>query len=199
MYDRIIAWGRAPVETQPEASRAYARRLYDRIIAWAEVADRRAQLILTLNGVFVSFLVGSMLSKPTELQAVTTEFGVETWACLGAMALILVLSIGFAISCLVSRFNDDEGARRSLETNSDLVAWYFPVIAKMGEAEKEKFMTSVVGVDATIEAKTLADNAVRAAGYVVKKYNRVNLGFLCAAVSLVLFLLAGASYVVRVA
>jgi hypothetical protein len=184
------------METQPEASRAYARRLYDRIIAWYEIADRRAQLILTLDGVFVSFLVGSILSKPAELRAVTTKFGAETWVFLGAMTLALILSISFAIACLFSRFRDLRGAAHSLKTKPGLVAWYFPVVANTGE---EEFMASVDGVDATIEAKTLADNAVRAAAHVVEKYERVNRGFLWAAVTLVLFLGAGVSYVVRVA
>jgi hypothetical protein len=184
------------VETQPEASRAYARRVYDRIIAWDEVANRRAQLILTLNGVFVSFLVGSTLSKSAELSAVTNNFGPETWVCLAAMTVTLVLSIGFAIGCYVSQFNDLRSASGGQESTSDIVPWYFPVVADVGETN---FMASVEGVDAASEAKTLAVNAVRAARYLVRKYYWVNLGFVCAAGTLVLFLLAGVSYVLRVA
>src|SRR4051812_9109866 len=93
--------------TQPgagtEAGLEYARRLYDRIIAWYESAERKAQLILTLDGVFLSFLTASVLTKPGDLHLIVDRFGAETWALFGLMCVALFLSIASAVGCLVSR------------------------------------------------------------------------------------------------
>jgi hypothetical protein len=42
----------------PTAGVEYARRMYDRVIDWYKVAESKAQLILTVNGVFVSVAFG---------------------------------------------------------------------------------------------------------------------------------------------
>src|SRR4051794_21903634 len=91
-----------PDEDSGMAARDFARRLYDRVIAWEEAADRKAQLILTLDGVYLSWLVGSILAKPSDLRPITARFGLETWVLAALVALALVASIGCALRCLVS-------------------------------------------------------------------------------------------------
>ena len=160
-----------------EASCDYMRRMYDRIIAWYEVADRKAQLILTLNGVFVSFIVGSTLSKPEELRAVTTRFGPETWLLLGLMTLALVASISSALRCLIScalpatatktapdvaESKPDPATARKPE---EQVPWFFQHVAAL---TPEEFVHRVARVDASVEADTLARNAIPLASRVVQ-------------------------------
>ena len=45
----------------------YTRRLYANVLAWYDNADRKAQLILTANGGFLTVLVGFALSRPLEV------------------------------------------------------------------------------------------------------------------------------------
>ena len=73
----------SPSSQEVEWSLEYARRLYDRVLAWYESAERKAQLILTLDGLFLSFLTSSLLSKPADLRPVVERFGAETWVFLG--------------------------------------------------------------------------------------------------------------------
>jgi hypothetical protein len=63
--------------------------------------------------------------------------------------------------------------------------------------DKEVFASRVARVDASVEAHTLASNAIPLAEHVVKKHRLVNRGFASAGLALVLFLGVGVSYVVR--
>jgi hypothetical protein len=77
--------------------------LYDAVVAWYEHAERNAQLILTLDGVFLSFLAASAFKKSTDLRATTSHFGSETWVLLALMATSLIASIVSAVLALRSR------------------------------------------------------------------------------------------------
>ncbi len=61
--------------------RDYAQALYDRLIGWYEDAERKAQLILTLDGIFLSFLSAFAFRKSADLRATTSDFGAETGRC----------------------------------------------------------------------------------------------------------------------
>ena len=81
----------------------YARRLYERVVDWYKNADAKAQIILTLDGAFLTFLTTSIFQSPDELTKITQRFNHGTWLCLLAMCLCLIGSIVSALMCLWSR------------------------------------------------------------------------------------------------
>jgi hypothetical protein len=182
----------------------YARRLYERIVVWYESAERQAQLILALDGVFLSFLVGSVFSDPSELQSVVARFGPETWALLALMSLALVASIGCAIACLYSRIYSsaeldeiygNEGVDPAdPDTHTPEVMWFFQMI---GGLDSGAFVNRVLTVDNEFEIRAVASNCIPLARNVANKHRWVNYGFFGAGLVLVLFLLSGISYTIR--
>jgi hypothetical protein len=52
----------------------------------------RRNPVLTLDGVFVTFVGTSLASKASELSRTVSAFGPETWVLLGAALVCLVLS-----------------------------------------------------------------------------------------------------------
>jgi hypothetical protein len=171
--------------------------MYDRVISWYEDAERKAQVILTLDGVFVSFLSTSIFTSSKDLADTTSAFGAETWALLGLMAVSLAVSIASAVVALrsrlytraqLARWFGHVGVKRSDETTyTPAVTWFFQDLANLDPAV---LALALRRVDATVATETLAQN-------VVAKHRWVNRGFFFFGLVLLLFLAAAVSYVAR--
>jgi hypothetical protein len=191
---------------QAEVNAEFARRLYDRVAAWYESAERKAQLILTLTGLFISFLTASVLRKPADLRATTERFGPETWALFALMSISLLSAVLCAVLCLRSRVYKDAELRSELarggvrpedpSTIGPEFVWFFQHIAGLAPAALGRRLQ---GVDLLGEANILAVNVVPLARNVVAKHRWVNRGFALVGLTLVSFFCAGVSYAIRVA
>lgn len=180
----------------------YARRLYDDVRRWYDSADTKAQVILALDGAFLTFLTSAIFGA-TEL---TGSFATLTWLLLAAMTVCLVVSMASAIYCLWPRIYSNAGLGEFVETaerekgRSGLAApetmWFFQMIAGL---EKKPFRTTLESVDESFEMKAMASQIWILSGHVHKKHLAVNVGFVLAATTLILFLLAGLSHLCRLA
>ena len=81
----------------------YLRDLATDLRYWYQSAETKAQLVLTVNGLFVTFLTASVLAGRAQVVQTTAVFGPETWIFLAAMSLCLALAILSAVVCLASR------------------------------------------------------------------------------------------------
>ena len=191
------------VQTAP-AGLEYVRRVYDRVLAWYESAERKAQLVLTLDGVFLSFVTGSLLSKPDELQPILAEFGPETWVLAGGTLTALLASIACAVGCLWSRLYNERELRAEYDKSpggrehpGPDVLWFFQFVAGLESARVAEALRAITSEE--FERDALAGSVAPLAKNVVRKHRLVNFGFLLAGAVLALFLLTGVSYVLRVA
>jgi hypothetical protein len=76
---------------QPETDAAevdidYVRRVYASTREWYTVAETKAQLLLAVNGAFVTILFGILYGKNGDVQSGASRFGLETWIFLSASA-----------------------------------------------------------------------------------------------------------------
>lgn len=81
----------------------YARRVYDRAIDWYKVAEAKAQVLLTVNGAFVTIVFGLLSGNLMELAGFSSSSGIETWILLSIAVSTLMGAIGSAAACLLSR------------------------------------------------------------------------------------------------
>lgn len=183
----------------------YARRVYDGVMDWYKNADSKAQVILTLDGAFLAFLTSSIFMEQYELSKILSRFGVETWLLLALMCTTLAGSILSAILCLWSRvYAGDklDGMLRSggvevnkSETYKPQFMFFFQFLSRLHPeqmAEKLSAVTEKYEIEAlAYQSRILSENVMR-------KHYWVNKGFVLAGLSLLLFLGAGISYVVRV-
>jgi hypothetical protein len=51
-----------------DAGLAYLRNCYAAVLDWYKVADSKAQLIVTLNGLVITVVTGTALASPDELR-----------------------------------------------------------------------------------------------------------------------------------
>lgn len=183
----------------------YARRLYATVVDWYKSAEAKAQILLSLDGIFASFVVSSMLVGEAEADELFGSFGWETWLLFGLMLLALAGSIVCCLLCVVSRvMSDDEVARRygrwldgvPPEPYPPEMLWFFQTLSRLDES---RYADQVVDLSGEDEARALADQIVLLSRRVLRKHQWVNRGFLLGAATLVLFLLGGVSFVARVA
>jgi hypothetical protein len=88
-----------PPSDTTEIAAEYIRRVYASTREWYAVAETKAQLLLTVNGAFVTILFGTLFGKLGNAHA---RFGPETWAFLGITVAALVSALVCAAGCLWS-------------------------------------------------------------------------------------------------
>jgi hypothetical protein len=171
----------------PGPALEYTRRLYANVLAWYESAERKAQIVLTVDGVFLGLLTASFTSNVDDLRAVVDAFGALTWIALAVALLMLLASLLSAVWCLRSRHVYAPGTESQAET-----MWFFEMIAAKQQTE---FMTQARAVDERMETDALSSQIWRLSNIVGAKHQWANIAFASTALSLFAFALAAASYV----
>lgn len=192
------------MNTGSENSVEYARRLYDDVRRWYDNADNKAQVVLAIDGAFLAFLTGAIFAKPDDLREVVGSFTGWTWSLLALMTLCLMASVMSVISCLWSRTYSasklgeivDAAQRERVDSAqyAPKVMWFFQMVASL---EERRFRTTMDAVDASFEIETMASQIQILSTNVQTKHRYVNVGFVLAATTLILFFFAGLSYLVH--
>jgi hypothetical protein len=176
--------------------------MYDRAIDWYKVVESKAQLILTVNGAFVTITFGLLSTRLGELKR--TMVGPETWVFMGVALLALCGSIGYATACLQSRH---EGNIRTdfaqLEVRPDdkesyrpEAMWYFGHVASL---RWEWVTERLLAADESFELAALTYNVHGLAKVVLRKHRLANKGWTLTSVALVALIAMGTSIVLRTA
>lgn len=180
----------------------YTRRIYDSNMDWYKNADTKAEIILSLDGIFLAFVISSIFMKQGDLLEILESFTVWTWLFFGLMFMALAGSILCAIACLWSRIpltkrrRDQYLAKRNIrvdkqDTYLPEVTFFFQKISWLNSDLYQKLLLST---NKRFEIEALATDVHVLAGNVVKKHRLVDFGFFLTGISLLLFLAAGVSY-----
>jgi hypothetical protein len=179
----------------------HARHLFDNCLDWYRSADAKAQVLLSLDGVFLAFLTSSVFGRPSDAALVVRRFGVDTWTFLGVMCAALTVSIFSAIRCLWSRtYSEHDLKKKIAEAAPDKdgyppqVTWFFQFVHRL---DPDTYTRQLLKVDEPYAIKVLASQIVELSRTVLAKHSWINLGFTSAAISLIAFVGALVSYVVR--
>ena len=184
----------------------YTQRLWGNILDWYNNADTKAQILLTLSGVFLSFLTSAAFTKKSDLKPIVDLFGIETWALLSFMTAFLIATIISALLCLRSRLDDPEEIDKHLH---DIVVdiegknrqwpetmWFFGMIAQL--KDRKRFQARLHEFTEEDELQALSSQIFIVSKNVLKKHKWVNRGFLFITLTLLAFLASSVSYVARV-
>ena len=189
--------------SSPDLSDAlgYSRLVFERVIDWYKNADSKAQIILTVDGVFLTFLTSSIFKDPDQLAKITQRFTPYTWTFLMLMCVCLIGSIISALMCLWSRIfvssTRDQVLMREKERikepakYSPTVMLFFKTISWL---DHDKFQSELADVTKEFEIKALGSQSYLLSKRVYVKHLLINLGFVLAGASLIFFLASGISY-----
>ncbi len=175
------------------------RRLYESVLDWYKNADAKAQVVLSLAGIFLTF-VGTTLLKDA---ANVVRLPWYSFALLALMCLALTLSLFHAILCIWSRtynpveltdFLNKAGVDPSRhETYAPSVCWFFQTVSSLNKAQFEKKMQAL---ERTFEVDAMSSQIYELSVRVTKKHHHVNYGFSFAAITFLLFLASGVSLLI---
>lgn len=187
----------------------YTRRVYDNVLSWYKSADSKAQVILAIDGGFIAFVSSTVFAKPEDLLAVLRSFNSVTWIFLVLMMISLLGSIGSSINCLWSRIYSNSEIRKiiseaiknassvtqSSESYPPTVTNFFQFIEHL---DVDRFGRTLKAVDQQFELEALTSQIHILSGHVRKKHFAVNIGFLLAAMALIMFFAVAVSYTLTV-
>ena len=180
---------------------AYARRLYDDVLGWYVNADTKAQVVLTIDGAFLAFITSAIFGKPDDLKDLVERFSPLTWSLLTSMTACLIGSIVSALNCLRSRIYTSAELAALIGQPEDGGSyppermWFFQFVGALNDV---RFLSTLRHVDAGFEIEAMAAQAQLLSRNVHEKHRAVNRGFVLGGATLVLFFLAGLSYMAGV-
>jgi hypothetical protein len=184
-----------------EIAAEYIRRVYANTREWYAVAETKAQLLLTVNGVFVTVIVGVLFGRIEVIGKGTAHFGPEIWVFLTTCVAALVCALVCAAACLWSWHGRVGREFTSLGVDPDdpvsyrpEVLWYFGHLARL---RADTTVERLRAADREFEAETLSYNVVNLAGRVLRKHRLVNAGWAFTALALIALIGAGTSFFIR--
>jgi hypothetical protein len=188
-------------EQVSEANVEYLRRMYAGTRGWYTAAETKAQLLLAINGAFVTLLFGTLFSRPSDVQAVTVHFGVDTWAFIGMSVTALVGAIVCAALSLwslhgravkdLARLGVNPGDPDSYRAEA---LWYFGHVARL---QPDAVTERLLKADWSFEAQALSYHAIDLARRVLRKHRWVNAGWILTAAALIALAAASTSFFIR--
>jgi hypothetical protein len=186
-------------EKQPQK---YINAVYAHVEHWYENADRKAQIALVLDGVFLSFIASHAFTETADLKVIIECGGLVTISLLALMAVFLAASILSAIACLHPRLHtkrgrtedmlkDEVGKSDTLEPIPARLSWFFGYLAQL---DQERVVNQLKKVDESFADEALAHEAAKFSRNVFQKHIWVDRALLFAGLSLIFLLLSTASY-----
>lgn len=188
---------------QRQEALSYCRAVYASMLDWYKVADAKGQLLLTLNGIFVTVLSGLVLLGPDELLARKVQLTWLGWISIMGAAGAVSYSIICAMMCLHSRlskakldkhhesFQYLDGQGRS--QYRPVVTFWFGTLARF--KDKHEGLDLLLQSSSEFELSAIADEILLFAPNVLEKHQWVNRGWAAAGFALLFTLLAAISIV----
>ena len=188
-------------QPQPEEDKAtveYLRHMYAMTRAWYTAAETKAQLLLAVNGLFVTVLFGILFGNSSDRHLGAARFRSVTWVLISFSVVALVTAIICAALCLWSLHGRAKADFKTLGVNpgepasyQPEVLWYFGHVAKLKRGAVKERLRSV---DRRFEIETLSYHVVDLAHKVLRKHRWVNAGWAFTALALIALVAAGASF-----
>ena len=172
----------------------YLRRVYVSTREWYVAVEKKAQLLLTANGAFVTIVLGTLLGRAGTADA-DVRIGPAGVILFSVSGSSVVAAITCATLSLWSLHGNSRADLEQLKVRPDEPAsyrpealWYFGHLALL---QREAAVDTLLRGDRIDEAKALSYNLVDLARKVMRKHQWVNAGWALTAVALIT--LAGAT------
>lgn len=186
-------------ESQPQK---YINAVYAHVEHWYENADRKAQIVLVLDGIFLSFITSQSFTEAADLKVIFECGGFVTTSLLAIMAVLLAASILSAIACLHPRLHAERGKTEEIlkdevakgETLAPIPARLSYFFGYLAQFDQERVVNQLLKVDESFADEALAHETAKFSRNVFQKHVWADRAFLFAGSCLLCLLLATAIY-----
>jgi hypothetical protein len=168
---------------------------------WYAAAETKAQLLLAVNGAFVTVLFGALFGQSSDVRTGTGAFGIDTWIFTGVSAMALVSAIVCAALSLWSVHGKSKRqfARLGIDPSDPTsyraeALWYFGDVARL---RPDAVTESLLKADRPFEVQVLIYHVIDLANKVLRKHRWVNAGWILTALALIALAAAGISFVLH--
>jgi hypothetical protein len=190
-----------PQAEEDKANVEYLRHMYAMTRAWYTASETKAQLLLAVNGLFVTVLFGILFGNSGARNLGTAKLKSGTWMLISVSVVALVMAIVCAALCLwslhgrakeeVNKFGiDPEDPDPDPDSFPPEVLWYFGHLVHL---ERDAVKKRLRSVDRRFEIETLSYHVVDLAHKVLRKHRYVNAGWAFTALALIALVAAGVS------
>jgi hypothetical protein len=183
----------------------YQWKLQDSLRYWYSAAETKAQVVLTLNGVFLAFITGSILGNREAVARTVAIFGAETWIFIAGMSIGSAGSITCAVCSLMARRVRVKRTREVIDRYSvdpDRADTYVPEITvfftDLAELRPDLYAERMLLINPQFVVRALASMHVEWSKAIRRKHQLVNGAFILTGVALGFFICVSVSYLVRV-
>lgn len=191
--------------TKPQISEAnveYLRRMYTSTRGWYTAAETKAQLLLAVNGAFITVLFSVLFGRSDDVRAGTDHFGIDTWIFVS----ISIIGLTSAIVCAALSLWSLHGKTTTEFTRLGVdpknpgsyraeALWYFGHVARLQpDAVTDKLLLA----DRSFEVQALSYHVIDLAHKVLRKHRWVNAGWILTALALITLAAAGTSFFIHV-
>jgi hypothetical protein len=173
----------------------YSRRLYDNVLFWNASAERKAQVILTIDAVFLSVLSASLTSNAGQLRGTVKAFTPLTWTFLALMLIFLVGSLMSVVWVMHSIPKTPPLPEGYVPERM----WFFKLIATLPDRDRFRAEIHRQAGDESFEIDALLSQVHIISELVSRRHRWVNYAFASTATALLMFAAATASYLVALA
>jgi hypothetical protein len=175
----------------------YLIRLFEKTLDWYKVADAKGQLLLALDGVFITAVTAMIFDEPEDLTRGLAAAGIAGSIILGLSAASIVGSVICAVGCLYSRLSDAkiEGFEQGLAIDTSKLPSYTPkiagwfgyvaTIARLSDGgtagrTENSFIGYLCRIDSDGEREMLAEQVVALSQKVLTKHRWIDSGWILA-------------------
>jgi hypothetical protein len=195
---RVLSSAGSVTDDPPSANVEYLRLMYASTRDWYTAAETKAQLLLAVNGVFVTLLFGFLFGNADGVHAGARTFGLDTWTFAGVSVLALLAAVSCAVLSLWSlhgragrdfvRMGVERAAPGSYRPE---VLWYFGYLARLPAAAVEAQLRAA---DRKTETEALIYHVIDLSRKVLRKHKLVNAGWAFTALALFALAATGTSF-----
>jgi hypothetical protein len=174
-----------------EASAAldYARAVHMEARESNQDLMRRAQIVLSLDGIVIVAVGAALAGKTDELRKTVAVFAASTWVILGVAAAALMGSVLASAMTLFSRRRQGPSATSGARADEPATMWYYNAIAKLDRA---RFIERAEQADALFEIRARLTPVTIMAPIMVRRARWLNCAFACTALAFVAFAIGAA-------
>lgn len=188
-------------EQRTSDTAGFVKDLNEQVHDWYHTAERKAALLLTLDGAFITALTAVLLAKPDDMLKILSSANYMFWLSMLVLIFSILFSVYNAIDCVRSRL-DSERQLKYMVAQGELVIgqprslWYFQYLSLYDSDQLQ--VTLANARSEFLNGARVADLPALSRN-VAAKHRAVNRGFIAAGVALASLLAAAVGYVLGLA
>ncbi len=187
------------IKMEPKYTLEYSRSIYNRTLDWYKSAETKAQIILTLNGVFIGFIGSNVFLNQDNLIS-RGSIGQINLLIIMVMLVSIVGSIIFALLCVKSRFSKldlEKNSKRNTKGEIEYDKNLFFFFDHLRRLDPKLVIDQIKDFKYDDEINVLISGLIILSKNVRRKHRYVNISFMLFGLGLIMFTISLGIFIMK--